>query len=445
MRRLLLAFLLSLLAGTGTSLAQLPPPSPESSAAVLLQPTPLPVVTGLPPEQSGVCPAIFGHPEMIDPPPGKVACPTVWFGADYLMWWERKGPLAQPLVTSGPTTDPFPGALDQRHTQVLFGGQGLNYGMFSGLRLNGGLWLDPESRFGIQASGFQLERRSVAYNAGGGLNGQPFLAEPFTSAQTGNQNVYFISQNFSAPAPGAALTGSVGIASTSRLWSWEINQVFNLVRSPIASLDLLLGYRQLNLSESLTNSVTVTDLAVGGSAGFATLPVPPPFYVHSADSFQTRNRFQGGQFGGRVGTQWGLFSLELLTKIGLGVMNEVVTINGLTWTNAPLPSQVAPGGIYAQLTNIGRYSRNPFTVVPEFNGNLGVDLTGWMRARVGYTFLYASSVARPGSQINPILNRNLVPIDINYGMAGGPARPAFQFEHTTFWAQGINFGLEFLF
>ena len=43
------------------------------------------------------------------------------------------------------------------------------------------------------------------------------------------------------------------------------------------------------------------------------------------------------------------------------------------------------------------------------------------------------------------LNINLVPIDPNFGTAGGPNRPAPGMRSTGYWAQGINFGLEFTF
>ena len=65
---------------------------------------------------------------------------------------------------------------------------------------------------------------------------------------------------------------------------------------------------------------------------------------------------------------------------------------------------------------------------------------------VSYDVLYIGQVVRPGNQIDPYVNTNLVP-----SFAGGvlqpagaatPARPASPMNRTDFWAQGINAGVE---
>jgi hypothetical protein len=63
-----------------------------------------------------------------------------------------------------------------------------------------------------------------------------------------------------------------------------------------------------------------------------------------------------------------------------------------------------PGGYFAQPTNIGDFHRAVFAVVPEIGLNVGYDLTGWMTAFFGYTFLYTNNVARPGNQIDRSIN-----------------------------------------
>lgn len=123
----------------------------------------------------------------------------VWFNADYLLWWVKKGPKP-PLVVTGPETDPFPGALDQPNTVVLYGNNRLRYDTFNGVRLEAGAWLNQDRRWGVEVSWFTLEKRSADYSAAGDGNGQPFIARPFVNALSGNQNVYFVSQNFADPA-----------------------------------------------------------------------------------------------------------------------------------------------------------------------------------------------------------------------------------------------------
>src|SRR5947209_20342763 len=50
----------------------------------------------------------------------------IWGTAEYLLWWVRRGNVP-PLVVTGSATDPFPGALEQPGTRVLFGGHALDY------------------------------------------------------------------------------------------------------------------------------------------------------------------------------------------------------------------------------------------------------------------------------------------------------------------------------
>ena len=96
-------------------------------------------------------------------------------------------------------------------------------------------------------------------------------------------------------------------------------------------------------------------------------------------------------------------------------------------------------------SNIGRYYRNAFSVVPEGGINLGWNITPRIKATVGYTFLYWSDVARPGNLIDRNVNPAYQPTNQFYGIGGGPNTPTFSFHETGFWAQGVNFGLEFKF
>jgi hypothetical protein len=82
--------------------------------------------------------------------------------------------------------------------------------------------------------------------------------------------------------------------------------------------------------------------------------------------------------------------------------------------------------------------------VPEAGLNLGFHLSPRTVMRFGYTFVYWSNVLRPGDQISRVVSPSLVPTDPNYG-TGGPNQPAYQFHAASYWAQGLNFGLEFNF
>src|SRR5262249_30843125 len=102
------------------------------------------------------------------------------------------------------------------------------------------------------------------------------------------------------------------------------------------------------------------------------------------------------------------------------------------------------GGVFAQPTNIGHYTRDVFAVVPEVNLKVGYQLNNSWRATVGYTFLFMSNVVRPGDEIDRGINSGFLALPPNHGL---PLRPAFDFSGSgsTYWAQGVDFGLEFHF
>ena len=70
---------------------------------------------------------------------------------------------------------------------------------------------------------------------------------------------------------------------------------------------------------------------------------------------------------------------------------------------------------------------------------LGYDITCRLRATFGYNFLYWSQVARPAGQLD--LNVSQLPPEA----PTGAQRPAFNNAASDYWAQGMNFGLDFRF
>jgi len=372
--------------------------------------------------------------------------PSFWVNADYLMWWVKQAPSSNPLVVTGPATDQFPGALDQPHTQVLYGNQNINFNMFSGLRLSAGMW-SKDQRFGFEMSGFSLQQNSASSTFSGNASGQPFIGIPFINARTGNENVYFVSQNFADPNLTAMMTGSVNIRSTSELWGWEANGLWNYYRSSMVNASLVAGFKSMRLNESLQINESLRNLSPGGALTFGGATVDPSQSVSTYDQFSTQNTFYGGQLGTRLHFEYNRFSLDLTGKAALGVSQEVVNIAGGSALQNITGTTIStlPGGVFAQTSNIGSYSQNKFAVVPEGNVNLNYAVTDWCVLRAGYTFIYWSSVVRPGNQLDRSINPGLVPTDATYP-SGGPSHPAFTSGQTsTFWTQGINFGLELRF
>jgi hypothetical protein len=196
--------------------------------------------------------------------------------------------------------------------------------------------------------------------------------------------------------------------------------------------DFLLGYRFLRLDDRLgvREELTSTDTELPGA-----------FLVQ--DQFTSENQFNGGELGLSVVMRRGRWSLEVIPKVALGTTNEIVNINGSTrTTQADGTNTVASGGLLALSSNIGQYTANEFAVVPELELTLGYRVSPHLQLDFGYSFIYWSCVARAGDQIDFKVNPDLLP---NSGTQPNPnlMHPAFAFQQTSFWAQGLNFGAAF--
>jgi len=71
-------------------------------------------------------------------------------------------------------------------------------------------------------------------------------------------------------------------------------------------------------------------------------------------------------------------------------------------------------------------------------------LLDWMKATLGYSFLYVNSVARPGSQIDPAINPSQSPAftGIPSTTLIGAAAPVFPGQSSDFWVHALTVGLE---
>jgi hypothetical protein len=229
------------------------------------------------------------------------------------------------------------------------------------------------------------------------------------------------------------LTGRVSVLLSSQFQGGEINGIFSCKKWCWGKCDWLLGFRYLRLRDSLDVD---EDLLVPPDS-----PIAPNQRTIVNDHFDTRNQFYGGQLGFRTQCHWRCWDLEYITKVALGTTHEQANIFGSTViTPAGGSPQAFTGGLFAQPTNIGHYTRDRFAVVPEVGINIGYNLTDHWRLFAGYSFIYWSTVARPGDQIDRVVNSTLIP---PRQFPSGPARPAFNFKDTDFWAYGVNFGLEF--
>lgn len=362
--------------------------------------------------------------------------PGFWFNADYLLWWTKSSPTPGPLITTGSLNDAIPGGVGQPGTTVVFGNNNFDTNTKAGMRLAAGFWLGSAQRFGIEGTWLQLEKRTQAFSIASDAAGNPLIGRAIISPFTGDEII-------EADAIPDLLTGGAAASFSTRLLGWELNSALNVTRRRSLALDLLAGFRALDLHESLILQDSFTPL-VAGVTTFNGLPADPPSSLGDFDSFHTSNKFYGPQIGSRIDWNSGRFNVNVITKVALGTTQQDVDIDGASVLITPGAATVtAAGGVLAAPSNIGHYYREQFTVVPEVGLNAGFALTDWLRLRAGYTFMYWSSVVRPGNTVDRTVNFTQLPTDFSFvpGPAN-PAVPAFSFQRSDYWAQGFNFGLE---
>jgi hypothetical protein len=352
-----------------------------------------------------------------------------WGDVEYLRWFIKDSHVP-PLVTKGSPNDMPPAALGQPGTVVLFGGD-VNNEARSGGRFSAGCWFDDCHRFGLDGSFFFLAQDSVSFLArSDGSLGSPVLAIPYTNATFGVPPGK-TSSAMELAFPGL-LAGAARVDLSSNLLGAEANGRTRLISGPGGHVDVFTGFRYLRLSEAL--DLLGTESSVNNQ-GF-------DFSVGTLSTFSARNNFYGWQFGTEGELTCGRWFVDLRGKLGLGENHQSVTIDGTTAGTFQGQSQSASVGPFAFPSNLGHYTRDTLSFVPEAGLDVGFQLTPHLRAKAGYTFILWTDVVRPGDQIDPTMNNALVPRPFGPGNPIGPARPSFSFKDTDFWAQGVSVGLE---
>ncbi len=367
-----------------------------------------------------------------------------WVRAEYLLWW-TSGMATPPLVTAGPS-----GVLGDDETVILYGGNDLLDGSRSGFRIRLGTWLDCNRRVGIEGEYWRLGDAAEHFLASD-TSGRPAIYRPFFNINPRDENDLFdppAREDAELVAYPGILSGSVAVDARNRLdgagawlrynlccessWLASCDPCFNPCSGPSgARFDFLIGYRYARLADQLTIREDLTSLD----------PPPNQGTFDITDSFGTSNDFHGVDLGVISELNYGRWSLELLGRLALGNVDQRVVINGQTIIDGSAISDGQyVGGLLAQRTNIGSYSRNEFAVLPQLGATLGYRVTPCLQATVGYSFLYLSRVVRAGEQIDLDVNPDLLPPE--FTPFAGAERPSFALQSTDFWAQGLNFGLE---
>ena len=390
-----------------------------------------------------------------------------WSSFDLLFGYQKSRQLP-PLVTTSPAGPPptpqtEAGVLGLPTTTMLFGGDRVENNPQLGVRGELGVWLRKSGgRQGIGVSFLYLPEDEVAFS--GSSNGSMILARPFFNTLTNQQASQLVAY------PGF-VSGSVDVRSGTDIYAGEVflrhqigacpmtpriflmtselgmcaRHIFNLPgmqrvpglqrigsaacnvlsSSPQTRLDLITGYQfnRLNDRLSVTNNLVSPDSDFLGQIGTT---------LDAFDRFDTSNEFHGGTLGLKSVSRYGCWTLAMLGKVGLGSMDQQVTIDGQTTITHPEePSSTRAGGLLAQPSNIGSFDRRCFTVVPEVQISLSYDLTCRLKMGAGYQFTYWDSVTLAGDQV-------FMQVDITQTFAN----PSFTLRESDFFVQAASLFLQ---
>jgi len=353
------------------------------------------------------------------PAPAPQTGGSVWAEAEYL-YWQTKGDKLPALVTTGSSAAiATAGVLGAPDTSVLFGQSTVNQDWRSGVRVRAGYWFDPGKTMGIEAHFFGLENASTDFFASSSTT--PVLARPFFNTITNAQDSQLVA------FPGFA-TGQVSASETSHLLGAGIAFRKRLCDAcalgPVAGI---IGYRYLRLKDQLGISLVSNSAALASTATVS-------------DEFETRNEFHGLDLGVTGHMTNGPWRFDWLAKVAVGGTFTNIAVNGSTVVAGAL-TIAGPGGLLAAPTNMGNFSDQRFSVVPELNARVSYQFAPQLRAIVGYNFMYWTGVVRPGGVIDTTVN----PTQLPPGPLVGVARPAPRADTSDFWAHGVSVGLAYNF
>ncbi len=373
------------------------------------------------------------QPEMIVEESGYSSGPSMpmqrdfpwWFRGEYIGWWGKGIDLPALLTTSPAGTGAArAGLLGDPGTQILFGNDSYDEDLRGGIRFSFGYWLDHGHCQGIEAYIFSLEEASLSYS-NSSTGGLPILARPFFDA---SQQQY-VAQLLAHPD---VANGQFDFNFSTETTGAGVLLRTNAARSCEHNVDFLGGYRYTRVEDSLNINDQLTSTATGGNVPLGTV-------VAGFDTIDTSNEFHGVDLGMAIDFKRDRWTFTFLGKCALGNMAQDIHIDGSTTVTVPgAGSTTTAGGLLTQPTNIGDFSRDKFTVVPEASINARYVLNCRWTALFGYNFIYWNNVVRADDQIDFRVNTT----QIGGGTLFGPGQPELEFKETNYWLQGVNAGLE---
>jgi hypothetical protein len=345
---------------------------------------------------------------------------------EFHLRWFKSVCASVPIVSIGDPLAPIPGALGQPGTQIVVGGSPphkFEFPMTPGVQVTLG-WNRNDGGIGWEFSGFIMEQAANSQHFAADANGSPNTYLPYQAPDNSFQALPFT-------VPGLVTGGSMAIGST-KIWGIQsdITMPFAVDRGDSTFFGkFLVGGRYLDL----TDRVRVTNALH--------LVADPSAFAIGADQFSTHNKFGGPQVGATLGLRRGNWSLEYTTKLAAGLTHQIRNIEGSPLLSySVLSPLLVPGPLLALPSNIGREAAHRVTLVPEISIKSRWALNSWCSLSLGYSLLYWNKVLCPGDQMSPLVNVGQVPF---HSPVAGALDPKPVFAHTDYFAQGLDFGIQF--
>jgi hypothetical protein len=363
--------------------------------------------------------------EACDGEPRCRRCWDLWGSAEVLLWW-MKGSDLPPIVGTSPigTTRTDASVVGTAGYQTLYGDDIAGRDLQAGGRITLGTWLDGSHNAGIGTRFFAMDGAVEHFDAV--TNGGTIIGRPFFNVGLNDEDAVLVG------FPGE-VAGDIHVKFTNSLIGNDAFFRIMLERSRLRRLDVISGYQFLRMDDDLRIDST-SDIIDPGSLIFGA-------QINIFDRFRATNEFHGTMIGLQGTMGRGNMSLTALGKLGIGNNHQQVIIEGRQEVSFPPgPATVTPGGLFAQPSNNGTHVRDRICVIPEMTLNLAYHVRSNVSVHVGYNFIWMSNVLVSGDQIDRRVNLSQIP-----GPVVGPNLPAFQFNSTEYWVQGINLGVNWNF
>ena len=340
-----------------------------------------------------------------------------WMRHEALLWFvqDRDAPA---LVATTPSNQviPFANLFATPPTTTNFG-EALNGDISLGYRLDAGLFLSDN--MGVGGRFWWLSENEDSISLSGDGSNQ-FIGRPFFDINSGVEAHLIVALQ-------GAFIGNVEATSKLDMMAAEAYTRTNLSCTKTCQLDFIGGFSYFDVDDRLSITSSTIDVNTGRNRTFN-------------DLFDAENEFIGGNLGFEAIVTSGRWFARSLTKVHLGNMDSTINISGTASDQTPpLGATITDGGFLA-LGNQGTYSQEEFSFIPEMNFKLGYRFREHVEMTVGYTFLMFDNLALAGDQVD----RSIDPTTLNTSGPHG-TRPAFDFQDSSLWVQGLDLGLAITF